>query len=133
MERGEALKNFCALVDTHAAAARPPALVRLSRREDRAVEVRSCAVQSRAVSNRNGGVATRGGEPRNEHAPSVTPADRWDSRRERDAVGVAGRACEGVAKPGNGRAAKRRNVGQPGDPRSARRGLEPEWPEVLSR
>ena len=79
------------------------ALVRLRRREDGAVEVRSCAVKSRAVSNRNCVVATRGGEQRNENDQSVIQAVRRDSRRELDSVGVDGRACERVAKPVNGR------------------------------
>ncbi len=109
------------------------ALVRLRRREDRAVEVRSCAVKSRAVSNRNCVVATRGGEQRNENDQSVIQAVQWDSRRELDSVGVDGRAFERVAKPVNGREAQSRNVGQPGDPRSSHRWLETEWPEVLLR
>ena len=56
--------------------AKMPALVRLRRREDRAVEVRSCAVKSRAVSNRNCVAARRGGEHRNENDQSVTQAVR---------------------------------------------------------
>jgi hypothetical protein len=69
------------------------ALVRLRRREDRAAEVRSCAVKSRAVSNRHCVVATRGGEQRNENDQSVTQACHVVSRRELDSVGVAGRVC----------------------------------------
>jgi hypothetical protein len=48
------------------------AVVRLRRREDGAVPVRSCAAKSRAVSNRNCLVARRGGEHRNENDQSVT-------------------------------------------------------------
>jgi len=44
----------------------------LRRQEDRAVEVRSCAVKNRAVSNRNCVAAIRGGEQRNENDQSVT-------------------------------------------------------------
>ena len=57
------------------------ALVRLRRREDGAVEVRSCAAKSRAVSNRNCVVATRGGEQRDENDQSVTQTvPSWPSR-----------------------------------------------------
>ena len=72
---------------------RGPGLVRLRGRENRVVEVRSCAAKSRAVSNRNCVGATRGGEQRNENDQSVTQASRVGSRRELDSVGVAGRAC----------------------------------------
>ena len=51
-----------------------PVLVRLRERGDRAVEVRFCAVKSRAVSNRNCVAAMRGGEQRNENDQSVTQA-----------------------------------------------------------
>jgi len=71
-----------------------PALVRLRWREDRAVEVRSCAAKSRAVSNHNCVGAIRGGEQRNENDQSVTQASRVGSRRELDSVGVVGRVCE---------------------------------------
>ena len=71
-----------------------PALVRLRRRGDRAVKVRSCAVMNRAVSNRNCAVATRGGEQRNENDQSETQDGLRVVRRELDTVGVAGRACE---------------------------------------
>jgi hypothetical protein len=74
--------------------ARTPALVRLRRREDGAVEVRTCAAKSRAVSNRNCVAARRGGEHRNENDQSVTQVDLGDSRRELDSVGVDGRAFE---------------------------------------
>ncbi len=74
-------------------------LVRLRRRGDRAVEVRPCAVKSRAVSNRNCVVATRGGEQRNENDQSVTQAAHESRRRELDAVGVNGRVCERKTKP----------------------------------
>jgi hypothetical protein len=77
----------------------PVAVVRLGGRRDRAVEVCSCAVRSRAVSNRNCVVATRGGEQRNENDQSVTQAIQWGSRRELDSVSVEGRACDRVAKP----------------------------------
>jgi hypothetical protein len=103
------------------------ALVRLRGRENRAVEVRSCAVMSRAVSNRNCVGAIRGGEQRNENDQSVTQVARVGGRRELDSVGVAGRACERKAKPVT--AGKTR--WQPGDPRSARRWLETEWLAVL--
>jgi len=74
--------------------------VRLRRRGDRAVEVRSCAVKkNRAVSNRNCAVATRGGEQRNENDQSETQDGLRVVRRELDSVGVAGRACERKAKP----------------------------------
>ena len=75
------------------------ALVRLRRREARAVEVRSCAVMSRAVSNRNCVAARRGGEHRNENDQSVTQTVRVGGRRELDSVGVDGRAFERRAKP----------------------------------
>ena len=70
------------------------ALVRLRRRMDRAVEVRSCAVKNCAVSNRNCVAVRRGGEQRNENDQSVTQAVRVDGRRELDSVGVGGRVCE---------------------------------------
>jgi hypothetical protein len=41
------------------------------------VEVRSCAVKNRAVSNRNCVAAMRGGEQRNENDQSVTLVARW--------------------------------------------------------
>ena len=63
------------------------------------MEVRLCAAKSRAVSNRNCVVVTRGGEQRNENDQSVTQAVRWDSRRELDSVGVDGRAFDRMAKP----------------------------------
>jgi hypothetical protein len=71
---------------------RAAALVRLRRRGDRAVKVRSRVVKSRAISNRNCVVATRGGEQRNENDPSVTQAVQRDSRRELDSVGGDGLA-----------------------------------------
>jgi hypothetical protein len=74
-------------------------LVRLRRRGDRAVEVRSCAVKNRAVSNRNCVAARRGGEQRNENDQSVTQTTRMGRRRELDSVGVDGRAFELKAKP----------------------------------
>ena len=80
------------------------------------MEVRSCAVMSRAVSNRNGVVATRGGAQRNENDPSVTEAARVGSRRELDSVGVAGRVCERKTKP----VLAGETRWPPGDPRSAR-------------
>ena len=70
------------------------ALVRLRRRGDRAVEVCSCAVKSRAVSNRNCVAARRGGEQRNENDQSVTQTARAGRRGELDSVGVDGRAFE---------------------------------------
>jgi len=67
--------------------------VRLRRREEGAVEVRFCAVKSRAVSNRNCVAERRGGEQRNENDQSVTRVVRRDSHSELDSVGVAGRVC----------------------------------------
>ena len=81
------------------AAPRMGALVRLRRREDGAVEVRSHAVKNRAVSNRNCVAVRRGGEQRNENDQSVTQTARRGRRRELDSVGVDGRAFERVAKP----------------------------------
>ena len=79
------------------------------------MRVRSCAVKSRAVSNRHCVVATRGGEPRNKNDPSVTQIAHVGGRRELDSVGVTGRACERKAKPVtaglNPRAAGRSPVG----------------------
>ena len=70
------------------------ALVRLRRQEDKAVEVRSCAVKNRAVSNRNCVAAMRGGEQRNENDQSVTQVARVGRRRELDSVGEDGRVFE---------------------------------------
>jgi len=56
------------------------ALVRLRRRGDRAVEVRSCAVKNRTVSNRNCAGAIRGGEQRNENDQSVTRSRHTGTR-----------------------------------------------------
>ncbi len=80
-------------------AGRRPALVRLSRRWDGAVEVGFCAVKSRAVSDRNCVAVRRGGEQRNENDQSVTQATPAGGRGELDSVGVDGRAFERVAKP----------------------------------
>ncbi len=63
------------------------------------MEVCSCAVKNRAVSNRNCAVAMRGGEQRNENDQSVIQTARVGRRRELDSVGVDGRACERKAKP----------------------------------
>ena len=79
-------------------AARRP-YVRLGRREDGAVEVRSCAAKSRAVSNRNCVASRRGGKQRNENDQSVTQAARVGRRRELDSVGVDGRVFVGQTKP----------------------------------
>ena len=57
------------------------------------MEVRFCAVKSRAVSNRNCDAAMRGGEQRNENDQSVTKVDREGRRGELDSVGVDGRVC----------------------------------------
>jgi hypothetical protein len=92
------------------------ALVRLRGRENWAVRVRPCAVKSRGVSNRNCVVATRGGEHRNEHDPSVTQVARVGGRRELDAVGVMGRVCARKTKP----VAAGKTRWPPGDPRTAR-------------
>ena len=70
-----------------------PALVRLRRPEEGAVEVRFCAVRNRAVSNRNCVAAMRGGEQRNENDQSVTQVVQRGRRRELDSVGVDGRVC----------------------------------------
>ena len=97
-----------------AAPSRVP-LVRLRRRGDGAVRVRSRAAKSRAVSNRNCVAAMRGGEQRNENDQSVTQAVRRDGRRELDSVGVDGRACERKAKPVEraiGEEPKRRTAGR---------------------
>jgi len=94
-----------------------PALVRLRGREDGTVEVRSPAVKSRGVSNRNCVVATRGGEQRNENDQSVTTS-RHTETRELDSVGVDGRAFERVAKPVKraiGGEPNRRTAGWPPD------------------
>jgi hypothetical protein len=80
-------------------AGKKPALVRLSRRWDGAVEVGFCAVKSRAVSNRNCVAVRRGGEQRNENDQSVTQTAQAGGRGELDSVGVDGRAFERVAKP----------------------------------
>ncbi len=66
---------------------------------NRAVEVRLGAVKSRAVSNLNCVVATRGGEQRNENDQSVTPSVQADGQSELDSVGVVGRVCERKTKP----------------------------------
>jgi len=95
-----------------------PALVRLRRREDRAVEVRSCAAKSRAVSNRNCVAARRGGEHRNENDQSVTQAAQAGRRRELDSVGVDGRVFERMTKPverARGEEPKRRTAGRSPD------------------
>ena len=63
------------------------------------MEVRSCAVKSRAVSNRNCVAAMRGGEQRDENDQSVTQVCREASRRELDSVGVAGRVFDRKTKP----------------------------------
>ena len=63
------------------------------------MEVGFCAVKNRAVSNRNGVAARRGGEQRNENDQSVTQTTQAGGRGELDAVGVDGRAFERVAKP----------------------------------
>ena len=78
---------------------RPSPPVRLGGQWDRAVEVRFCAVKSRAVSNRNCVAAMRGGEQRNENDQSVTQVVPKDSRRELDSVGVDGRVFERKTKP----------------------------------
>ena len=73
--------------------------MRLRGRWARAVQVRSRAAKSRAVSNRNCVGAIRGGEQRNENDYSVTQIAHVGGRRGLDSVGVAGRACERKAKP----------------------------------
>ena len=63
------------------------------------MEVRSCAVKNRAVSNRNCVAARRGGEHRNENDQSVTQGGQEAVRRELDSVGVNGRVFVGLTKP----------------------------------
>ena len=75
---------------TNVAASETLAPVRLRGHWDRAVEVRSCAVKSRAVSNRNCVAAMRGGEQRNEKGQSATTS-RHTETRELNTVGVDGR------------------------------------------
>jgi hypothetical protein len=82
------------------------------------VGVCSCAVKSRAVSNRNCVVVTRGGEQRNENDQSVTRTARKGRRCELDSVGVDGRACWRMAKPVEraiGGEPNRRTAGEPPD------------------
>ena len=81
------------------AAAWKAALVRLRRCLVEAVKVRFCAVKSRAVSNHNCVVETRGGEQWNENGQSVTPSARRGGQGELVSVGENGRACERCAKP----------------------------------
>ena len=129
---GEFQRNFV----SRRAAGRSPALVRLGWRWDRAVEVRLCAVKSRAASNRHCVVATRGGEQsrsRGKNDQSVTPTARVGRHRELDSVGVDGRVFERVTKPATraiGFQPNRRAAGL--SSRSLRRWLETEWPAVPS-
>ena len=102
-----------------------PPPVRLRRQEYEAVEVRSCAVKNRAVSNRNCVAAMRGGEQRNENDQSVIQAVRVDRRSELDSVGVAGRA----GRPKEACRGGPDSAGSRGEPRPTRRWLETEWPE----
>jgi hypothetical protein len=76
-----------------------PALVRLRWRLVEAVKVRFCAVENRAVSNRNCVMETRGGEQRNENGRSVTTFVGRDEQSELNSVGGDGRASERCAKP----------------------------------
>jgi hypothetical protein len=115
------VREFCSL---------KAALVRLRGQWDRAVEVRFCAVKSRAVSNRNCVAAMRGGEQRNENDQSVTQVVPKDSRRELDSVGVDGRVFERKTKPAKRAIGVSRIAGQPGGPRSWHRWLETEWSAV---
>ena len=64
------------------------AFVRLRGQWDGAVEVRLCAVKSRAVVNRKCVAAMRGGEHWDENDQSVTQGVPEDSRHELDLVGV---------------------------------------------
>jgi hypothetical protein len=109
---------------------RPSPPVRLRGQWDRAVEVRFCAVKSRAVSNRNCVAAMRGGEQRNENDQSVTQVVPGDSRRELDSVGVDGRVFERKTKPAKRAIGASQIAGQPGGPRSWHRWLETEWSAV---
>lgn len=68
------------------------------RRGNGAAEGGSSPARSRAASNRNGVAARRGGEQRREEDPSVTQTARMGYRRERDSVGVGGRASGRKAK-----------------------------------
>ena len=77
----------------------PSALVRLRRRGDREVRVRSYSVKNRGVSNRDRVAEMRGGEQRNENDQSLTQAARRGRRCELDSVGVDRRAFERKAKP----------------------------------
>jgi hypothetical protein len=106
------------------------AVVRLRGQWDRAVEVRFCAVKSRAVSNRNCVAAMRGGEQRNENDQSVTQVVVRDSRRELDSVGVDGRVFDRKTKPAKRAIGASQIAGQPGGPRSWHRWLETEWSAV---
>ena len=62
------------------------------------MEVRPCAVKSRAVWNRNCVAAMRGGEQREKNDQSVTRS-RYTETGELDSAGMDGRACERMAKP----------------------------------
>ena len=106
---GRPVARFCSL---------KAALVRLRGQWDRAVEVRFCAVKSRAVSNRNCVAAMRGGEQRNENDQSVTQVVQEDSRRELDSVGVDGRVFERKTKSAKRAIGASQIAGQPGGPRS---------------
>ncbi len=102
-----------------------PALVRLRRRWDRAVEVGFCAVKSRAVSNRNCVAVRRGGEQRNENDQSVTQTAQWvvavNSIRSvwTGEPSSDWRSLTWRAKPAGSRTVW-----------SSHRWLETEWPEV---
>ena len=91
------------------------------------MEVRLCAVKSRAVSNRNCVVVTRGGEQRNENDQSVTQMAPMGRHRELDSVGVVGRVCERKTKPvarAIGAEPNRRTAGQnPDDPQMVGDGM----------
>ena len=90
--------------------------MRLRGRGEGTVKVRSHAVKSREVSNRNCVVATRGGEQsrrRGKNDQSVT-MPRYMEAGELDSVGGVGRAFERVAKPVEralGEEPKRRTAG----------------------
>ena len=79
------------------------------------MEVRYCAVKSRAVLKRNCVAARRGGEQGNENDQFVTKTVREGRRGELDSVGVEGRVCSGRTKPATraqGAEPKRRAAGR---------------------
>ena len=81
------------------------------------MKVRLCAVKSRAVSNRNCVVVTRGGEPRNENDQSVTQASVWEVAVNSIRSAWMGESASERRSLQSGREAiQSRNAGQPGGP-----------------